>query len=126
MLIVCYGIELYILCCVLVVCYPDVVILRLCAIVVWSFVRVAIGISTVFGWLLLPICLFWCVSFRLLWFELHVLGPFVGGGGFVVCVACGDICVWCGLFVFVEGVDGVGNIVDACFKASLMVLGVCL
>ena len=96
MLIVCYGIELCILCCVLVVCYPGVVILRLYAIVVWSFVGVAIGINTVFGWRLLPICLFWCMFFRLLWFELLVIGSLVRGEGL--------LCVWLvGIFVCVVG-----------------------
>ena len=49
-----------------------------------------------------------------------------GGVGFVVFAVCGGISVCCGLFMFVKEVGGAGNSVDACYSASLIVLGVCL
>ena len=66
--------------CVLVVYYPGVLILRFCAIVIWSFVGVAIGKGIAFGWHLLPIYLFWYSHVHRLWFVLLVLVLFVERG----------------------------------------------
>lgn len=95
-LIVFYGIGKYILCCVLVVGYPGVIILLLCAIVARSFGVGAIGIGTIFGWSLLPICLLRCGILCLLYFELSGLVLFVGEGGRIsVCVLQGWLCLVC-------------------------------
>ena len=43
-----------------------------------------------------------------------------------MCVSCKGGCVWCVLLIVDGGGGGVGNIVDACSRASLIVLGACL
>ena len=92
-LVVFCGIGIWILCCVLGVCCPGVLILLLCAIVVWSFVVVAIGIGTIFDGLVLPICLFWYGVLYLLYFGLFGLMLFGSEGDVFVCILWGWLCV---------------------------------
>ena len=113
-LVVFYGIGIYILCCVLVVSCPGVIILLLCAIVVRFFAVGAIGIDIIFGWSLLPICPLWYGVLCLLCFGLFGLTLFRGGrGGMFSCVFCGGGCVWCVLVIFGGGGGGVGKNVEA-------------